>query len=67
MSYVILQYPDWAERAGMSKRSSAEMRIDLLNAPEAAQAAFDFKESPDGTIDFHWDVVVITAVKEPGV
>lgn len=67
MSYVILQYPDWAERAGMSESASAEMRRDLLKAPEAAQAAFDFKENPDGTIDFHWDVVVLTAVKETRV
>ncbi len=63
MSYVILQYPDWAERAGMSESDSAKMRIDLLAAPDEAQKAFDFKENPDGTIDFHWDVVVISAVK----
>ncbi|MDA0798763.1 MAG: class I SAM-dependent methyltransferase [Chloroflexi bacterium] len=70
MSYVILQYPDWAERAGMTDGDSAEMRRDLLAAPDEAQQAFDFQENPDGTIDFHWDVVVVSAVKaastEPG-
>jgi len=64
MSYVILQYPDWAERAGMTADASGEMRVDLLAAPDEAQAAFGFRENSDGTIDFHWDVVVVSAVKE---
>ena len=63
MSYVLLQYPDWAERAGMTAADSVQMRADLLAAPEEAQAAFDFQENSAGTIDFHWDVVVVSAVK----
>lgn len=63
MSLVLLQYPDWAERAGMTEADSTAMRADLLAAPKEAQEAFEFRENPDGTIDFHWDVVVISAVK----
>jgi len=63
MSYVLLQYPDWAERAGMAETESAVMRADLLRAPSGAQQAFDFHENDDGTIDFHWDVVAVSAQK----
>jgi len=63
MSYVLLQYPDWAERAGMTEPDSTVMRVDLLRAPEGAQRAFDFQENADRTIDFHWDVVAVSAVK----
>ena len=64
MSYVILQYPDWADRAGMPTDASEKIRLDLLAAPEQARSAFDFRENADGTIDFHWDVVVLSATKE---
>jgi ubiquinone/menaquinone biosynthesis C-methylase UbiE len=63
MSYVLLQYPDWADRAGMSEADSTLMRADLLRAPAGAQRAFDFQENDDKTIDFHWDVVAVSAVK----
>ena len=63
MSYVLLQWPDWAERAGMSEEASSALRNEMLNAPPAAQEAFAFAENDDGTVDFHWDVVVVRAVK----
>jgi len=63
MSLVALQFPDWAERAGMAEREAATLREELLAAPPEAQHAFGFRENADGTIDFHWDVVVVTAVK----
>jgi ubiquinone/menaquinone biosynthesis C-methylase UbiE len=63
MSYVLLQYPDWTERAGVDANESERLRVDMLNAPDEAQTAFDFQQNPDGTIDFHWDVVVVSAEK----
>ena len=63
MSHVYLQWPDWAERAGMGKEASAALRHEMLNAPDAAREAFSFAENPDGTIDFHWDVITIGAIK----
>lgn len=63
MSYVSLQYPDWTQRAGMPDADAELMRRDMLAAPPEAQRAFDFQENPDGTIDFHWDVIVLTATK----
>jgi hypothetical protein len=63
MSYVYLQYPDWAERAGMSGSEMESIKRDMLDAPTDAKAAFEIEEQDDGTIDFRWDVVVIRAVK----
>ena len=67
MSYVLLQWPDWAERAGMSEAASNALRDKMLNAPKGAQNAFAFAKNDDGTIDFHWDVVVVRAVKPESV
>jgi ubiquinone/menaquinone biosynthesis C-methylase UbiE len=66
MSYVLLQYPDWTERAGVGVEESAEIRAEMLSASPEAQKAFDFQENADGTVDFHWDVVVLSAVKPGG-
>jgi SAM-dependent methyltransferase len=63
MSEVSLQFPDWAERAGMAPEDAQRMRADLLAAPAEAQREFGFRENADGTIDFHWPVIVVTAVK----
>ena len=63
MSYVLLQWPDWAERAGMKTEASTALRDEMLSAPPSAQEAFEFAKNNDGTIDFHWDVVVVRAVK----
>ncbi len=64
-SYVHLEYPDWAERAGMSPTSMASLANDLASAPADIKRAFGIQPHDDGTIDFHWDVVVLRAVK-PG-
>ena len=66
MSYVLLQWPDWAERAGMNEKASAALRDEMLSAPTGAQDAFAFVKNNEGTVDFHWDVVVIRAVKPGG-
>ena len=63
MSHVYLQWPDWAERAGMTEDASAALRDEMLNAPPAAREAFAFAKNDDGTIDFHWDVIVVRALK----
>jgi ubiquinone/menaquinone biosynthesis C-methylase UbiE len=63
MSYVHLHYPDWAERAGMSSVSMASLRQDMLTAPNNVREAFEISERDGGVINFHWDVVVIRAVK----
>ena len=63
MSYVHLQYPDWAERAGMSNAAMAALQRAMLKAPPAAKAAFAIEPHEDGTIDFHWDVVAVRAQK----
>ena len=63
MSHVYLQWPDWTKRAGMSDEASAALRDDMLDAPAAVRDAFAFMENDDGTVDFHWDVVVVRAVK----
>ncbi len=63
MSIVRLQYPDWAERAGMSGEAMASVGDALRSAPPDAKAAFDIVPHDDGTIDFHWDVLALRASK----
>ncbi|MEE8518425.1 MAG: hypothetical protein V3S98_04810, partial [Dehalococcoidia bacterium] len=64
LSHVYLQYPDWAERAGVSPAAMEKIRNDMASAPASAKEAFGIEAQEDGTIDFHWDVVVVRAVKE---
>ena len=63
LSFVYLEYPDWAERAGMSPEATASLRAEMLAAPEPVKAAFAIEPQDDGTINFHWDVAVVRAVK----
>lgn len=64
MSYVVLQYPDWVQRAGTPAEEAEAIRRDMLAAPPSAQHAFEFAANPNGTIDFHWDVITLVATKE---
>jgi SAM-dependent methyltransferase len=63
MSFVHLAYPDWAERAGMTPEGMEKVRVDIADAPAYAKRAFGIEPHEDGTINFHWDVVVVRAVK----
>ena len=62
-SKVSLQYPDWAERAGMEPGAMEALRAEMLAAPPAVKRAFGIDPHPDGSVDFYWDVVVLTAEK----
>jgi ubiquinone/menaquinone biosynthesis C-methylase UbiE len=64
MSYVYLEYPDWAERAGMTPEAMESIKSDMLGAAPSAKQAFGIEARGDGIIDFHWDVVVVSAVKD---
>ena len=66
MSIVRLQYPDWAERAGMGSEAMASVGDALRSAPPGAKATFGIVPHDDGTIDFHWDVLALRASK-PGL
>jgi len=61
MSKVELQYPDWAERAGMSAEGMQSIRSAILGAPAGALGHFEIRENEDATIDFAWDVLAIRA------
>ena len=62
-SEVSLQFPDWAERAGVEGTGMEALRGKLLGAPADAMSAFGIEPQGDGSIDFHWDVLVLTAAK----
>jgi hypothetical protein len=47
----------------MNEKASAALRDEMLSAPTGAQDAFAFVKNNEGNVDFHWDVVVIRAVK----
>ena len=64
MSFVELQYPDWAERAGMATDAMESVRRDMLDSPADVKAAFEITPGPGDIIDFHWDVVVVRAVRD---
>jgi ubiquinone/menaquinone biosynthesis C-methylase UbiE len=64
MSYVYLQYPDWAERSGMSEPGMRAVREELVSAPPEAKSAFGIEPHDDGTVHFHWDVVSLRATKD---
>ena len=62
-SEVSLQFPDWAERAGMEGDAMEALRGELLGAPGDAKGAFGIEPQRDGSIDFHWDVLALVATK----
>ena len=59
---VALQFPDWAERAGMEGDAMEELGARRRGAPPDVKSASGI-EPHDGTIDFHWDVLALTAAK----
>lgn len=63
MSRVDLEYPDWAERAGMDAEAGAELGRALADAPAPARAAFGIEARPDGAVAFHWPLLVMKALK----
>ena len=60
-SEVSLQFPDWAERAGVEPEAMGALRGKLLGAPDDVKSAFGIEPRGDGSIDFHWDVLALTA------
>ena len=60
-SEVSLQFPDWAERAGMEGDALEALRARLLSAPADVKRASGIEPHDDGSIDFHWDVLALTA------
>ena len=62
-SVVSLQFPDWAERAGMEGDALEALRARLLSAPADVKRASGIEPHDDGSIDFHWDVLALTAEK----
>ncbi len=62
-SVVALQFPDWAERAGVEPGAMEAIRGELLGAAADAQRAFGIEPHGDGSIDFHWDVLALLAAK----
>lgn len=62
-SVVSLQFPDWAEQAGMEADAMEALRGELLGAPGDAKRAFGIEPHGDGSIDFHWDVLALVAAK----
>ena len=59
---VYLEFNDWVGRAATPQAQVGSLRRDFLSAPESVAAAFGI--SPDGpAINFHWDVLVLRAVK----
>ena len=62
-SEVSLQFPDWAERAGLQPSAMGSLRGKLLGAPADAKRAFGIEPQADGSIDFHWDVLALVAAK----
>ena len=62
-SEVSLEFPDWAERAGVEPDAMEALRGRLLDAPDHAKRAFGIEPHGDGSIDFHWDVLALVAAK----
>ena len=62
MAKVYLEFNDWVRRAATPPAGVEFLRRDFLSAPASVVAAFGI--NPNGeAIDFHWDVVVLRAVK----
>ena len=62
MTKVYLEFNDWVLRAATHQVDEEPLRRDFLSAPASVVAAFGIQ--PNGeAIDFHWDVVVLRAVK----
>src|SRR5690606_14303381 len=62
LSKVYLECEDWAQRAGLSPEAMEELRKDLLAAPASAKEAFGIAVHQDGSVHFHWDVLVLRAI-----
>ena len=63
MSRVYLEYPDWAERAGMDGESSVLLGQALAEAPPSAREAFGITPHDGGVVDFYWPILTMKAVK----
>ena len=63
MSRVELEFPDWAERAGMEASAAQSLGDALRSAPPAAKEAFDIRVGRDETIDFYWPILAMKAHK----
>lgn len=62
-SEVSLEFPDWAERAGVEPDAMEALRGKLLDAPDDVKRAFGIEPHGDGSIDFHWGVLALVAAK----
>ncbi len=63
MTTVELEFDDWVRRSATPPGEVDALRREFLTAPPAAVAAFGIQAEGD-TISFHWDSLVVRAVKE---
>lgn len=62
LAKVYLEFNDWVQLAATPKERVEPLRQDFLLAPAPVVAAFGIR--PNGeAIDFHWDALVLRAVK----
>jgi len=62
LAKVNLEFNDWVQRADTPEELVEPLRDDFLTAPEAVVEAFNIR--PDNhAIHFHWDALVLRAVK----
>jgi ubiquinone/menaquinone biosynthesis C-methylase UbiE len=63
ISEVLLEYPDWTQRAGMDEAEAVKLGIALENAPIEAKEAFNIKGTQANGINFSWPVINLRAIK----
>lgn len=63
LSKVLLEYPDWTQRAGMDPEEAVKLGQALQNAPPEAKTAFDIQGTQAEGINFSWPVINLRAVK----
>lgn len=62
LAKVYLEFNDWVQRADTPQHLIKPLREDFLRAPAAVVATFGIQPD-DGAINFHWDALVLRAVK----
>ena len=63
LSKVLLEYPDWTQRAGMDPVEEVKIGLALENAPYEAREAFGIEGTESNGINFYWPILNMRAVK----
>ncbi|MQF86213.1 MAG: class I SAM-dependent methyltransferase [SAR202 cluster bacterium] len=63
LSKVLLEYPDWTQRAGMDLDEEVKIGLALEHAPNEARKAFGIEGTQAKGINFYWPILNLRATK----